>query len=372
MTETDRALVAEWAQALADARAAEHAAGRVRGRIAEFRTQIDRAEQDVALGWRFWLTRHARRRLSRRRRSSRAIGPLVSVITPVYETDPAHLAACLASVASQTYANWEHVLVDDGSTDPRVGAVLAAAVRRDERVRLFRHEQNAGIVAASTTALDEVRGEFVAMLDHDDTLAPQALARLCDALRDRPEAAFAYSDNDVLRQDGRLADPFYKPDFSPERLRNQNYVLHCVMARLARVRDVGGFRSGFDGAQDHDLLLRLSEIGPAVHVPEVLYHWREAPASVASDPAAKPYAYDAGVRAVQEHCDRAGIAASVDRGTADGVYRLHRAVPSDQRVSIVIPRSWSVRRSPTSSSSSSTRDARRRSPPRYGRSLPAR
>jgi GT2 family glycosyltransferase len=262
---------------------------------------------------------------------------LVSVITPVYETDPAHLAACLASVASQTYANWEHVLVDDGSTDPRVGAVLAAAVRRDARVRLFRHEHNAGIVAASTTALEEARGEFVAMLDHDDTLAPQALARLCDALRDHPEAAFAYSDNDVLRQDGRLADPFFKPDFSPERLRNHNYVLHCVMAPLARVRDVGGFRSGFDGAQDHDLLLRLSELGPAVHVPEVLYHWREAPASVASDPAAKPYAYDAGVRAVQEHCDRAGIAASVARGPVDGVYRLHRTAPSDQRVSVVIP-----------------------------------
>ena len=123
------------------------------------------------------------------------------------------------------------------------------------------------------------------MLDHDDVLAPNALARLGNALRDHPEASFAYSDNDVLRRDGRLADPFYKPDFSPERLRNHNYVLHCVMAPLARVRQAGGFRAGFDGAQDHDLLLRLSELGPAVHVPEVLYHWREAPASVASDPA---------------------------------------------------------------------------------------
>ena len=333
----DPALVAEAEQALADARAAELAVGRLRGRIAEFQTQIDRAEQDVALGWRYWMTRHVRGRAPRRRRSRRAGGPLISVITPVYETDPVHLAECLASVAAQTHGNWEHVLVDDGSSNPRVGEMLATAARRDARVRVFRHERNAGIVAASTTALDEARGEYVAMLDHDDVLAPNALSQLGNALRDHPEASFAYSDNDVLRQDGRYADPFYKPDFSPERLRNHNYVLHCVIAPLALVRQAGGFRAGFDGAQDHDLLLRLSELGPALHVPEVLYHWREAPASVASDPSAKPYAYEAGVRAVQEHCDRVGIAGSVTPGTLDGVYRIRRTAPADRRVSIVIP-----------------------------------
>lgn len=323
-------------QARAEARDAELAVGRLRGRIAEFHTQIDRAEHDVALGWRYWLGRHMRGRVGNRRRSRRAGGPLISVLTPVYETDPTHLAACLASVKAQTYGNWEHVLVDDGSSDPRVRDLTSAAVR-DPRVKLLRHDTNRGIVAASNTALEAARGEFVAMLDHDDVMAPRALARLVDALRDDPDASFAYSDNDVLRRDGRVADPFYKPDFSPERLRNHNYVLHCVMAPIARVRDAGGFRPGFDGAQDHDLLLRLSEQGPAVHVPEVLYHWREAPASVAADPAAKPYAYDAGARAVQEHCDRVGIDASVVPGAASGVYRVRRAVPSRQLVSVIIP-----------------------------------
>jgi GT2 family glycosyltransferase len=147
----------------------------------------------------------------------------------------------------------------------------------------------------------------------------------------------AYSDNAVLRRDGRVADPFYKPDFSPERLRNQNYVLHCVMAPVEAVRRVGGFRPGYDGAQDHDLVLRLSEVGEVVHVPEVLYHWREAPASVASDPTAKPYAYDAGVRAVQDHCNRIGMVASVERAALDGVYRIVRQAPADRRVSVVIP-----------------------------------
>ena len=215
--------------------------------------------------------------------------------------------------------------------------MLASAAANDQRVRHLRHDDNRGIVAASTTALEAASGEFIAMLDHDDVLAPNALARLVDALRDNPESSFAYSDNDVLRRDGRLVDPFFKPDFSPERLRNHNYVLHFVMAPAERVREAGGFRTGFDGAQDHDLLLRLSEIGPAIHVPEVLYHWREAPASVAANPAAKPYAYDAGVRAVQEHCDRVGIAASVAPGVADGVYRVRRAEPTGQLVSVVIP-----------------------------------
>jgi GT2 family glycosyltransferase len=333
----DPALVAEAAQALADARAAELAVGAVRGRIAEFHAQIDRAEQDVALGWRHWLARQVRERMPRRRHGPLTSGPLISVITPVYDTDPAHLAACIASVAAQTHRHWEHVFVDDGSSNPRVGEVLASAARSDARIRVFRHDHNRGIVAASTTALEQASGEYVAMLDHDDVLAPNALERLSSALRDHPQASFAYSDNDVLRRDGRLADPFFKPDFSPERLRNHNYVLHCVMAPLARVREVGGFRSGFDGAQDHDLLLRLSELGSPVHVPEVLYHWREAPASVASDPSAKPYAYEAGLRAVQEHCDRVGIAASVAPGIADGVYRLRRTVPHDRRVSVIIP-----------------------------------
>src|SRR5262245_58454194 len=125
-------LAAQLAQELAGARAAELAVGRVRGRIVEFDTQIARAEQGVDLGWRFWIRQHLDHR--RRRRRSRASGPLVSVVTPVYDTEPEHLEACLQSVADQTYRDWEHILVDDGSTDPRVGELLARASARDRRV----------------------------------------------------------------------------------------------------------------------------------------------------------------------------------------------------------------------------------------------
>lgn len=312
-------------------RAAER--GRLRGEITEARTQLARAEQDVALPWSHW----ARTWVGRSPRpGSVASGPLVSVITPVYAPRPADLHACLASVAAQTYRNWQHVLVDDASPGTGTLDVLRDAVWEDRRRVVLALDVNQGIVGASNVALDEVAGDYVVMLDHDDVLDPRAVERLVASLQARPDASFAYSDNDLLRADGRRTSPFLKPDFSPERLRHQNYVLHCVMARTDAVRQVGGFRPGFDGAQDHDLVLRLSEVGDVVHVPEVLYHWREAPASVAANPDAKPYAYDAGVRAVQSHCDRVGIDAVVERGAFDGVYRLRRRRP-DAMVSVIVP-----------------------------------
>jgi O-antigen biosynthesis protein len=307
--------------------------GRLRGAIAEARTQLARAEQDVALPWSYWASTWTRRSP---RPGSVTTGPLVSVITPVYAPRPADLRACLASVAAQTYRNWRHVLVDDASPGADTLTILRDAAWEDRRRVVLALDENQGIVGASNVALDEVAGEYVVMLDHDDVLAPRALERLAAALGAAPSASFAYSDNDLLRADGRLTSPFLKPDFSPERLRHQNYVLHCVMARADAMRQVGGFRPGFDGAQDHDLVLRLSEVGDVVHVPEVLYHWREAPASVAANADAKPYAYDAGVRAVQSHCDRVGIDAVAERGAYDGVYRLLRRVP-DATVSVIVP-----------------------------------
>ena len=271
--------------------------------------------------------------------------PAVSVLTAVHDPERSHLEACLASVADQTTGDWEHVLVDDGSTLPHVGEVLTAAAAADSRVRVVRRSEQGGIVAASRDALAAASGECVALLDHDDVLEPTALATMAGALAARPDADLAYSDHDLLRPDGLVASPAYKPDFSPEQLRNQNYVLHLVVARRDAVAAVGGFREGFDGAQDHDLLLRLTERNDrVVHVPEVLYHWRQAEASVAADPTAKPWAYDAGRRAVQEHCDRVGIDAVVEPGTIAGTYRVRRRLGRAPRISVVIPTRGSSRR----------------------------
>jgi GT2 family glycosyltransferase len=271
-----------------------------------------------------------------------------SVLTAVHDPERAHLAACLESVRSQSFADLEHVVVDDASTRPYVREMLAEAARRDPRVCVVTRHERGGIVAASSDALAAASGDIVALLDHDDVLDESAIEAMSAALA---TADVAYSDHDVILPDGRLAAPYYKPDFSPEQLRNQNYILHLVAARRELVDSVGGFRVGFDGAQDHDLLLRLSERTHAVaHVPRILYHWRQSPASVASDPGNKPWAFDAGIRAVAEHCARVGLDATVEAGRVAGTYSIRRRATRQRRVSVVIPTRgtsrpvWGVRR----------------------------
>ena len=212
--------------------------------------------------------------------------PICSVVTAVYNPSRDHLVACLESVRGQTLSNIEHVVVDDGSTAPHVADILAAAVAADPRVRVVTRATNGGIVAASNDALAASSGTFVAFVDHDDVIEPDAIATMVDALH---ENDLAYSDHDLIMPNGHYGVPSFKPAFSPEQLRNQNYILHFVVARRALVTDVGGFRPGFDGAQDHDLLLRLTERTSRIaHVPRILYHWRQSGASVATDAANKP------------------------------------------------------------------------------------
>jgi GT2 family glycosyltransferase len=261
---------------------------------------------------------------------------LFSILTSVYRPVPEHLRECLASVDRQSCIDFEHVVVDDGSADPAVYEVLSQSMARRRTVHL--RPTNGGIVAASNDALDRANGEWVVLLDHDDVLADHALASLRSAISDHPTADVIYSDHDIIRPDGRLADPALKPDFSPERLRQTNYITHLVAIRRTALLEEAGFRAGTDGAQDHDLLLRLMERGtPFVHVPEVLLHWRQSPASVATDTANKPEAFDRGRDVVITHLGRSGIAADVEAGEHAGVYRIRRRHRDDQLVSVVIP-----------------------------------
>jgi GT2 family glycosyltransferase len=263
-----------------------------------------------------------------------------SVLTAVHDPDPRHLEACLGSVRGQRFKEWEHVVVDDGSTSLKVKAILERAAS-DTRIRLITRREQGGIVAASQDALAVATGDAIALLDHDDELDKNALTEMSAALE---HADVAYSDHDMIFPDGRHGAPYYKPHFSPERLRNQNYILHFVAAKRALINQVGGFRTGFDGAQDHDLLLRLAEATDRIaHVPHVLYHWRQSAASVAADPMNKPWAYEAGRRAVAEHCERVGIDADVDDGVVPGVYRIRRRLAAPPRISVVIPTRGSVK-----------------------------
>jgi GT2 family glycosyltransferase len=266
--------------------------------------------------------------------------PRFSILTPVYETPADVLAAMLGSVAAQRFADWELCLVDDCSSQPHVGEMLAAAARSDPRVRVLRREENGGIVAASNDALAMARGELVALLDHDDLLHRDALARVHEAIAAEPEADYVYTDEDKVDRAGRRSSPFFKPDWSPERMRTQMYTCHLSVLRRSLVEEVGGFDPGFEGSQDWDLVLKVTERARKVlHVPKILYHWRTLETSAAGGgEEAKPWAFEAGTRAVQAHCERIDLPAEVVRDEdVPGVYHLRPRLERQPSVSIVIP-----------------------------------
>lgn len=267
-------------------------------------------------------------------------GPRFSILTPVYETPAAVLRATLRSVAAQRCGDWELCLVDDASKAPHVGEILEQAQRADPRIKVRRREANGGIVAASNNALKMARGEFVALLDHDDELHPRALAEVEKALAASPEADYVYTDEDKIDEVGRRSGPFFKPDWSPERMRTQMYSCHLSVLRRSLVEAVGGFDPEFEGSQDWDLVLKVTERARAVlHVPKVLYHWRTLETSAAGGgEEAKPWAFEAGGRAVQAHCERIGLPGRVERDPTDaGVYHLQPELTEQPPVSIVIP-----------------------------------
>ena len=279
------------------------------------------------------------------------MSPKFSIVTPVYNPPIDVLQETIQCVLDQSDADWELLLVDDASPSDEVRSILRNAERDDPRIRVAFRPTNGGIIAASNDALAMATGEFVVLLDHDDLLEHHALSVARTTIDDFPNVDYLYSDEDHLSPDGRYTSPFYKPDWSPQRLRSQNYCCHLSIIRKALVDDVGGFREGFEGSQDYDLILRVTERARRIcHIPEVLYHWRQLPTSVAGDPNAKPYAYEAGRRAIQEHCDRVGIDADVEMQEPLGTYRLRRRIHNDPLVSIIIPtrgscgRTWGVER----------------------------
>ncbi|MER6974137.1 glycosyltransferase [Nocardioides sp. NPDC000445] len=264
--------------------------------------------------------------------------PRVSLITAVYNPPADAFEDTIASVLGQTHEDWEWVLSDDRSPAPWVLPRLRELAAKEPRVRIVERAENGGIVAASNSSLAEATGELIALLDHDDVLEPNALEKMVRAYDRFEDLDYAYSDQDLMSDAGELRDAYYKPDWSPERLRHHNYCTHFSVFRRSVVEEVGGFQEGFDGSQDHDLVLRVSERARRiVHVPGALYHWRMVPGSAAADNQAKPYAWDAGVRAVQAHLDRLGIRATASRGVSPGLYRVEREPDLDTPVSVIIP-----------------------------------
>ena len=266
--------------------------------------------------------------------------PRFSIVTPVYNPPAKALKACIKSVIQQNFDDWEWCIVNDCSTQPHVRKILNRLAVKDSRVRVAHRTTNGGIVAASQDGLDMATGEFVALLDHDDVIAKRALKRVDEELKSDDTIDYVYTDEDKIDSKGRHYDVFRKPDFDPVRLRGQNYCCHFSVFRNSLLDEIGGFREGFDGSQDFDLILRATERARTVaHIPGILYHWRVVPGSAAGDVHAKPYAYDAGKKAVESHFARHKI--SVDVAKLNPGNYQHRFVTTDAsklpHVSIVIP-----------------------------------
>ncbi|MGB8652225.1 MAG: glycosyltransferase [Mycobacteriales bacterium] len=268
---------------------------------------------------------------------------LISVLTPVYNPEPAVLDAAIKSVLSQTYDGWELCLVDDCSTDPAVRHVLDTWSSRDRRIRVQRRTTNGGISNASNDALLMARGDIIALLDHDDTLAPDALGAVNHAFVTHRDADVVYTDEDKIDLDGSHREPFRKPPWSPDYLAGCMYIGHLAAYRTSLVRSVGGFTVGCEGSQDWDLALRATEHARRVHhIPEILYHWRMSAASVALDVGAKPWAVAAARRAVEAHAARRHGDAVVEDSGHPGWFLVRRSLEELPRVTAVIPTAGSM------------------------------
>jgi GT2 family glycosyltransferase len=267
--------------------------------------------------------------------------PLISIIVPTYNTDISLLQQMIDSVRAQIYPNWELCIADDASPNAAVRASLADNAARDTRIKVVFRKHNGHIAEASNSALALATGDYAALLDHDDVLPEHALYMVAKAINDYPNARLFYSDEDKLSPEGQRVSPYFKSDWNPELFLSQNLFSHLGVYETALVRQAGGFRKGFDGSQDHDLAMRCVEIaGNAAvhHIPHVLYHWRVIPGSTSASSSEKPYALDAGIRAIQDHLRRTGVAATAEQTASDiSLMRVRYALPSPPLVSIVIP-----------------------------------
>jgi GT2 family glycosyltransferase len=291
-----------------------------------------------------WIKRYDTLRMSDRRAIRSDVAcfprrPLISIVMPVYNPSPPHLRAAIDSVRTQLYPHWELCVVDDASPARHVERILAHYANRDRRIRFQRRAQNGGIVAASNDALALTTGDFVALLDDDDVLASTALYFVAREINAHPEAQLIYSDEDKLDTTGRRCNAHFKPDWNPSLFLAQNFFSHLGVFKADLIKRAG-FRAGFDGSQDYDLVLRCAEqLEPRQirHIPRILYHWRMSEKSAALSFNAKPHARAAAIKAVEEHLARRKIAAEVTSSGDEDFRRIRYRLPNDKpRVSIII------------------------------------
>ena len=287
---------------------------------------------------------HLRARTAALRHKERAAGhppaePFLSVLLPTYKPLMSDFVAAVESVIYQTYQNWELIIVDDGGKAPEISKRMDAFAEQDSRIRCIRRQKNVGIAKATNVAIEAARGEWIVFFDHDDVLVDVALEVMMRAAREAG-ALMLYSDEDKVDSAGYFMEPNFKPDWNYRYMLGCNYVCHLLIVNTKVIRKVGVLRSDYDGAQDHDYILRISETishDKIHHVAEMLYHWRKTPNSTASDISNKGYAVQAGVNAVSDHLTRMGREAKVAAINNLTIYGVEFKPVGTPSVAIVIP-----------------------------------
>lgn len=262
--------------------------------------------------------------------------PLISIIVPVYNTDPCFLNNCIRSVLYQQYPHWQLCLADDGSSRKGIKEQLEYWLTRDERIKAIFFEQNQGISAASNSAAALADGEYLGFLDNDDELAPDCLYYVAETIS-KTSADVIYTDEDLVGDDGRRFSVFHKPDFNRVLLYSHNYITHFVTVSRKLFLDCHGFRSQFDGAQDLDFMLRVTDHAEkVVHIPKILYHWRATQTSTSINHTQKGYAHEAGKNALHSYFEQNKNDVMVQDGDINYSYRLRKKLNSEASVTALI------------------------------------
>jgi len=266
---------------------------------------------------------------------------LLSIVLPVYNTEPNHLSECINSVLKQRYSNWELCIVDDGSTLSETIHILNNFKNIDSRIKILTRTTNGHICVASNDAIAMSSGQFICFLDHDDTLSDFALESIFNCIKSNGDIKLIYSDEDFIDRNNSRVSPHFKSDWNRTLLYSHNYITHFVCVDSKIIKELQGLRIGSEGAQDFDLLLRLSEIledTEICHIPEILYHWRISDGSTASSSDAKTYTASAGLKSLERHFKRTNNDVSVEHLTEANYFRVKWKIPVPQPlVSIIIP-----------------------------------
>ncbi|MCG8526029.1 MAG: glycosyltransferase [Opitutales bacterium] len=266
--------------------------------------------------------------------------PLISVLLPVYNTEERWLCEVIESVKSQIYSNWELCIADDASPLPHVREILEKYEKSDERIKVVYREENGHISATTNSALDVATGEFCALLDHDDALPPHAFYYVVKEINEHPDADLIFSDEDKIDADGKRFDPYFKSDWNPDLFLSHNCISHLGVYKTSILREIEGFNEDLNGSQDWDMAFRfLLKTTPERirHIPRVLYHWRYLDTSTSKSIESKPYAVDAGKKAIEQYLEARGVAAEVMQGMWSGAYRVKYGMSEQTKVSIIIP-----------------------------------